>query len=309
MRALQIKVSCGKNVGHVKRLSKRTLTHIVATIKSSEDLEVKTGIVRLAEDDPDAQREAKKDLPFFTPSLLRERKRDGLISSQLFIFDFDNVDNLDKLKKKINKHKSLIFSFVSPSGGGLKAVFLLSRSITDPDVYSLAYRHHAQRLAKLLDQEPDMSTCDCCRVCFVSHDPDIFVNQEPKPLRIASDYEVKRRAKASVAKDKKSYGLSAVSDAACFLAERIDNYDDWVRCGLALSTLGEQGRKPFLLMSENERYNDSAEFLNRKFDSFLRAKKTLTMGTFFFLAHSYGWRGMTGGTGSHPPTLTALNQP
>jgi len=46
-----------------------------------------------------------------------------------------------------------------------------------------------------------------------------------------------------------------------------------------------------LIMSENERYNDSAEFLNRKFNSFVHAKKTLTMRTFFFLARSYGWRG------------------
>lgn len=291
MRALQIKVSCGKNVGHVKRLSKRTLTHIVATIKSSEDLEVKTGIVRLVGDDPDAQREAKKDLPFFTPSLLRERKRDGLISSQLFIFDFDNVDNLDKLKKKINKHKSLIFSFVSPSGYGLKAVFLLSREITDSSIYSLAYHHHAMRFAKSLGHTPDLQTCDSSRMCFMAHDPDIFVNQEPKPLRIASDYEVKRRSKLTKIKSVRKYSRSKILDATRFLSRHITDYQTWVNCGLALSTLGEQGREPFLVMSKNERYSDSIDFLNQKFNNFLSAKKTLTMGTLFFNARSYGWPG------------------
>lgn len=66
------------------------------------------------------------------------------------------------------------------------------------------------------------------------------------------------------------------------------NYDDWVKIGMALSSLGESGRQWFHLCSQqNPKY--SAEECDRKFNSFLRSTHRITLGTFFHLCRQAGF--------------------
>ena len=64
-------------------------------------------------------------------------------------------------------------------------------------------------------------------------------------------------------------------------------YDDWMKVGAALSTLGESGRQWFhLVSSQNGGYN-AAEG-DRKFNNLLRSTKRIGIGTFFYACKQAG---------------------
>lgn len=72
---------------------------------------------------------------------------------------------------------------------------------------------------------------------------------------------------------------------------KIEGYDDWIRAGFALASLGEAGREKFIeISSESEKYKDSEEELNEKFDSLLRDYDgRIKLGTFYKIAEKYGY--------------------
>lgn len=301
MSILEMEVSCGKSLFNPQELEERTLLEIIQGISGDPDLKEKTGAIRQAikEGNKKKKESIKKKLPFFTPSVLIEKTRSGLISSRLLILDFDHID-LDVLRPRVNKLKSLVFSFRSPSGDGLKAVFLLSRSITDPDIYSFVYKRYAGNIGKILGVMPDMQTSDCCRGCLMAHDPDIFVNQEPKSLWLPSEsdllgmyqdqyrsyFEAQEKRQKNPPKDQDE---ELAEDAAEFLSNQITNYQDWVRCGMALASWGEKGRRIFHILSNNPSYNDTAREIDRKFDNLIKTPSKVGIGTLFFCAYQYGW--------------------
>lgn len=82
-------------------------------------------------------------------------------------------------------------------------------------------------------------------------------------------------------------------DAAKFIKGRIDNYDDFLRIGFALASLGEAGRKYFILVGkDNPNYPDDTETkLNKKFDGFLKDYRgDIKLGTFYSIAKKYGYK-------------------
>lgn len=84
-----------------------------------------------------------------------------------------------------------------------------------------------------------------------------------------------------------------VRDAAEFLKGKIDNYDDFLRIGFAMASLGEDGREYFLLVGlDNPSYpQDKEAVLNKKYDGFLKVYRgDVTLGSFFHLAGKYGWK-------------------
>ena len=69
--------------------------------------------------------------------------------------------------------------FLSPSGVGLKAVFRVS-GVAESHLESWqAVKAHVVEIAGVAIDE---ACKDVCRLCFISHDPDIFINQGAIPL-------------------------------------------------------------------------------------------------------------------------------
>lgn len=90
----------------------------------------------------------------------------------------------------------------------------------------------------------------------------------------------------------KEYEKRLLKNAANYLKGKIDNYDDWLRIGFALASLGEKGRKYFIKISkDNSKYpKDTEASLNKKFDSLLKDYTgEITLGSFFDIAKKYGW--------------------
>ncbi|MCF8239759.1 MAG: PriCT-2 domain-containing protein [Melioribacteraceae bacterium] len=87
------------------------------------------------------------------------------------------------------------------------------------------------------------------------------------------------------------YEKKLLDDASDFIKGTIDNYDDWLKLGFALAEIGEAGREYFVrISSDNKKYNDCEESINKKFDGLLKDYRgDITLGTFFEIAKKYGW--------------------
>ena len=70
------------------------------------------------------------------------------------------------------------------------------------------------------------------------------------------------------------------------------SYDEWLKLGFALASIGEDGREYFLKLSlGNPNYNDSEEAINKKFDGLLKDYNgEITLGTLFSIAGEYGYK-------------------
>ena len=118
--------------------------------------------------DKGARDELKKGLGVILWSgKFTERRLEGLAEySHLICLDFDDVDP-DEWKEYLKTKPYVWAAFESPSGDGCKAIVKVS---------STNHQGHFKALAKELE-EVDPSGKDIPRACFMSHDPDIYINE------------------------------------------------------------------------------------------------------------------------------------
>ncbi len=107
------------------------------------------------------------------------RSKKGLIkSSGLACLDIDIYNkDLTELKQEINKNPCVALSFISPSGG-LKVVVRIP-VVKTAEEYDKSYLELLDEFKKY-EPKQDTSTKDISRLCFLSHDPNIYVNDQAK---------------------------------------------------------------------------------------------------------------------------------
>lgn len=108
-----------------------------------------------------------------------KRKRDALITpSRLVVIDIDHVEGAElasiKARLMADQHTALLF--VSPSGNGLKAVFVAD--FVDDATFKHAWRAIAAYLSEKHSITLDPTGKDICRLCYVSHDPEAYYNPD-----------------------------------------------------------------------------------------------------------------------------------
>lgn len=103
--------------------------------------------------------------------------------SGLLCADLDNLGTqLSDIRENLIKSPYLLAAFRSPSGGGLKAVF---RVAADASKHLPSFRAVENHVRELTGLEIDQSCKDVTRLCFLSYDPEIYVNEnavEIEPL-------------------------------------------------------------------------------------------------------------------------------
>ena len=100
----------------------------------------------------------------------KERFDNDIIEhSGLTVLDFDHVENLKDFKAEICKDKYTYSAFISPSGDGLKVLVKIPAEI----------ENHEKHYLGLMKKYPslDKTSRNLSRVCFVSYDPDIYINE------------------------------------------------------------------------------------------------------------------------------------
>jgi len=126
----------------------------------------------------------KKNLPYFVPSIFKseQRKIIDFDSTELILFDIDELQlresmtNLMSLKEQLKEDNSVYVMFVSPSGKGLKILFKLNKPICDPEYFSKVYTYYGKDFKKKYNVSIDPSCKDVSRACFVSYDPELYLN-------------------------------------------------------------------------------------------------------------------------------------
>ena len=96
--------------------------------------------------------------------------------SQMIGLDFDHIplDELDKLKAVINESEYTFASFISPSGEGIKVFIKVNSNATQ---HTTAYNQVATYYKDLSGFDFDPKCKDITRLCFVSSDSDLFLNE------------------------------------------------------------------------------------------------------------------------------------
>jgi len=130
--------------------------------------------------------ELKLKLPAFTISATYtgKRKKDNVESySGLLHLDYDKLDNIQDVKSKIISNPYTYAAFVSPSGKGLK---VLVKCDNDLSTHTYAFSALRSYYDNLLDVESDKSIKDVLRLCFVSYDSDMYLNENSKVFNYQS---------------------------------------------------------------------------------------------------------------------------
>ncbi len=149
-----------------------------------------TSIKQLRSMNENGYSENKKRLPATTfAGRFAHRSKSGLIQPTGFVvIDIDHIDDtvqLNKIRAKMIRDPHLLFSFVSPSGRGLKCVFVAQ--FTDDLTYKVAYDTVNSHVEARYEIKTDHSGKDICRLCFVSSDPEAYFNPAAEPFEIKTE--------------------------------------------------------------------------------------------------------------------------
>jgi hypothetical protein len=181
----------------------RNLLEIFEEIKSGA-YKVAINNLRTAKqngDDDKADRIKGNLVAFSTSGTFGEKrsKQDNITYSQIVCIDFDHIPNykLLILRNIVDNCLSTFASFISPSGDGLK-VFVKVDS--NAESHTIAYNEVANYYKDLSGNEYDPKCKDITRLCFVSYDPELFLNVG------ALIYEYQEEKKTIFSKQKELFG-------------------------------------------------------------------------------------------------------
>ncbi len=98
-------------------------------------------------------------------------------SVRYILMDLDHIQaNLDILRETLRHDPEVFMCFLSPSGDGLKIAFALEKEVTSEVEYKRIYQHFRSLVKERYGVETD-DIKDVARACFLSYDPDIYVNE------------------------------------------------------------------------------------------------------------------------------------
>ena len=132
--------------------------------------------------DKDAQNEIKKRLPSICFSgVFSKRQSEYLLEhSGLICLDVDGIDQekLQPSKDAICADEHVFACFISPSGKGLKIIVKIHPDKNEHKGQFLALEKHFNVVLKPFGLHLDKSGKDVGRVCYESHDPELFWNDD-----------------------------------------------------------------------------------------------------------------------------------
>jgi hypothetical protein len=128
--------------------------------------------------DPVQYRKEKTLLPAFTMSGTAKNRKEPLVHSGLLQVDIDHLDaDLQQVRELIRHDPHIAFGFVSPSGAGLKLGVRIDGAQHERS-FLAAETYFRERYGRAVDP----AVKDPLRLCFVSFDPDLWINPAAVPL-------------------------------------------------------------------------------------------------------------------------------
>lgn len=151
----------------------RPLSAVLAEIRSDAH---KAAVAAIrSEADKKKRSVLKKKLPgaIFAGTFSTRRADAVETRSGILVLDVDDVGDAPALRDRLAGDRHVRAAFVSPSGAGIKIVMP-----TGERAHGDAYRAAEVYLRNAYGAEVDPSGKDICRMCFLSHDPDMVENTD-----------------------------------------------------------------------------------------------------------------------------------
>lgn len=224
-------------------------------------------------------------------------KNESLIQySNLFHFDIDKLEDVAAAKKELMAVPGLVFCFVSPSGNGLKGALLIQDGLIANDGDFKAYYPWLEDYLHQYGFVIDKSCKDVRRLCFVSHDAELFFNPGALAIEPEKTAPTKKTTPPKSPTNKTDY--PKIASALWSLSPDID-YNEWLAVSMALKSEGEQYHALWLSWSQSGRKWKESDA--KKWDAL--HPDTITIGTLFHHAKEVGWR--YAAPIQHAPSITA----
>jgi len=156
---------------------------IVDRIRTDEHLKKKIEYVRTFDDETERREVKAATLPHFSMCRFADNHcvNDAFLSTNYLLFDLDHLPDLHAMRLLLVQDETIFCLFLSPSGDGLKFIYRLDREITDEATYRAVYQAQARVIESKYGHKPDTRD-DPRRACFLSYDPDIYVNENAVPI-------------------------------------------------------------------------------------------------------------------------------
>lgn len=120
----------------------------------------------------------KKELPCFMPSVIyKDLERKGEIEeyNSIHQIDFDKLTNVDEVSKIVKSIPYTFMSFISPSGRGVKVLVKTDSTIhSHKKCFNILKEYYDKAVGVISD--PSVSNIN--RLCFLSYDPNIYMNED-----------------------------------------------------------------------------------------------------------------------------------
>ncbi|MDC0126102.1 DUF3987 domain-containing protein [Flavobacteriaceae bacterium] len=152
---------------------------LVKVLNAIKDGKFSKEIDQLREADSEEEKgRIKNSLLAFTPSVELNTGRtftEGDSYSSIIHLDYDKLEDVTGALKKIKALDYTYSCFVSPSGNGIKVFVRVSNKM---EQHEDAFNTLKSYYDKAVGVEYDKSIKDLCRLCFVSSDPNLYINEE-----------------------------------------------------------------------------------------------------------------------------------
>lgn len=155
-----------------------TIKNILGLIRHDQGTSMQIAAIR-AEADKKQRDNLKKNLRAVTWSgTFSKRNTESLIEySGIVCMDIDglaSIEEAEQIKYKLTHSEFVYAAFISPSGNGLKILF---RTLLTENQHTVIWTEIAKYLQQEFKLEADKSGKDICRLCFLSNDPHLYVNE------------------------------------------------------------------------------------------------------------------------------------
>ena len=127
----------------------------------------------------------KKQLPAILFSgHFKQRNTEGIEQhSGILVADLDGLaaERIEELRARLKEDLHVLLCFLSPTASGLKVGF---RVPADADRHADSFAAVATHVKEKYGEDIDQACKDLARLCFVSHDPELYVNWEAKEMEV-----------------------------------------------------------------------------------------------------------------------------
>jgi hypothetical protein len=127
--------------------------------------------------------EIKSNLPAITISAtFKERRKIDCVDkySGLLHLDYDKLENAEEVKTNLISIPYTYSTFISPSGNGVKVLVKCDNDISS---HKSAFNSLRDYYDKIVGVQSDKSVKDITRLCFVSYDHDLYLNENSEVFK------------------------------------------------------------------------------------------------------------------------------